>query len=270
MARLNLFLKGNGDLHDTLHSCRIGGKLVWNGVNEVLRDSHPNTLIRLRHETWTHSAALLEAAGAPPPELVQRGLPLGVYTAASQFSTALFDSPADAIILSVQPDITSGLFRHRESGYLLFPYGCEHWPQADQLWLKKNFQRMDLIRPEGTLENFIAIIDRLRATSAAPILVFNVSPIVPGETTHCFQGLDETLSTRIKKFNLALIELSARTGVSIIDVEAIIARAGAQTHKLDAMHLTPAGHRLVAEEVVRVLNELGVFDAEAEVACTAA
>jgi lysophospholipase L1-like esterase len=87
-----------------------------------------------------------------------------------------------------------------------------------------------------------------------------MSPIVPGETIHCHQGMDQSYSTRIRRFNLGLIELSEATGVSIIDVDSLVARKGADALKLDAIHLTPPGYQLIAEEVVRVLEDLGVLN----------
>jgi lysophospholipase L1-like esterase len=107
--------------------------------------------------------------------------------------------------------------------------------------------------------NFAGIIERIRSRSTAPILVYNISAVVPGEAVHAHQGLGDILSTRIRRFNLALIELSEATGVSIIDVDTVLARAGAERLKLDAVHLTPDGCRLVAEEVVRVIEDLGLL-----------
>jgi lysophospholipase L1-like esterase len=54
--------------------------------------------------------------------------------------------------------------------------------------------------------------------------------------------------------------LSEETGVSIVDVDTIVARHGADALKIDAMHLTPEGYKLVAREVVRVLDDLGLFE----------
>lgn len=270
MPRFNLFVKGNVDVHDTLHSCRIGGEMLWNGINEVLRASYPDTLIRIKHETWTRSDALLAASGAPPSELAERNLSLGMYSAASQFSTAVFETAADAIVLSVQPDIATGLTRHRADGFLFYPYGFDGWSESDKAWLRKNYIRTAPLTCEEMIGNFTAIVERIRKATTAPILIFNMSPIVSGETVHCFQGLGETFSTRVRRFNLGLIELSDITGVSIIDVDTIIARAGAQTHKIDAVHLTPTGYRLVAEEVVRVLADLDILEAKPGEACAAA
>ena len=112
------------------------------------------------------------------------------------------------------------------------------------------------------MQNLAAIVERIRQTRDVPILVYNLSPVIPGDFVHCYLGLDETYATRIRRFNLALIELSQAIGISIVDLEAIVARHGADTLKLDAMHLTAEGYRRVAEEVVRILNDLGVFDDE--------
>jgi hypothetical protein len=62
VKRLTLFVKGNVDVRDSLHFCRIGGELVWNGINEVLREHR----VKSKHETWTRSDALLECAGTVP------------------------------------------------------------------------------------------------------------------------------------------------------------------------------------------------------------
>ncbi|HEY5410217.1 MAG TPA: hypothetical protein VIJ94_05760, partial [Caulobacteraceae bacterium] len=70
----------------------------------------------------------------------------------------------------------------------------------------------------------------------------------------------DSLAVRIRRFNLMLMDLSRQTGVSIVDVDSIVAKAGADRVKLDFNHLTGEGNRLVAEEVVRVLEDYGLFD----------
>jgi hypothetical protein len=264
-----MFAKGNLDVHDSLHSCVIAGQLCWNGVNEVVRRRHPGALIRLKHETCNRSDALVRAQGVTPPELLDRPLGLGVYPAASQFSAGLFETDADVIVLSIQPDIGTGLFRHRRSGFLFYPNDLAHWPASDRAWLKDEFEPTGMLDVSESMANLSAIVERIRTRSEAPILVFNLSPIVPGETVHCHQGLGETVATRIRRFNLALIDLSEQTGISIIDVDSVLARAGADRLKLDAIHLSPEGYRLIAEEVVRVLEDLGLFAME-DVECAPA
>jgi hypothetical protein len=257
VTRQTIFAKGNVDLRDTLHSLKMDGALLWNGLNEILRSRHPATVIRLRHETWTRSDALLEADGTVPQILSERALPLGAYPLESQFSQAVFDSDAGAIIFSIQPDLNSTLVRHRREGFLFYPSGWRSWTASDQAWLRENFTPVPPLEVATSMGNFARIIARIRARSNAAILIYNISSAVPGERVHAYDGLDEILSTRIRRFNLGLIEVSQQTGISIIDVDTITARAGADRTKYDALHLTSDGCRVVAEEVVRVLDDLG-------------
>jgi hypothetical protein len=262
MGRLTFFVKGNVDVHDSLHSCRIGGNLVWNGINEVFRVRRPGSIVRMKHETWTRSDALLRSDGTVPPMLSSRQLPLGVYAASSQFSLALFEASVDAFILSIQPDVSTLLVKHHEEGFLLYPNESEKWSAGDKHWLRTDFDPMGHVELDESMANLGSIIKRIRTRSAAPILVYNMSPIIPGESIHCHRGLGEAFSTRIRRFNLGLIKLSEETGVSIVDVDSLMARNGADSLKLDAVHLKPAGYRLVAEEVVRVLEDTGALDAD--------
>ena len=73
--------------------------------------------------------ASTEAQGFAP-------LPLATHGISAQFSTTLFDTPADAYILSVQPDINTALVRTRATGALFHPYGLEQWPRDDVAWLR--------------------------------------------------------------------------------------------------------------------------------------
>jgi hypothetical protein len=255
--RLTLFAKGNNDVRDSLHSLRIGGEVRWNGINEVVRARFPGTLVRVRHEVWTRSDALLAADGRVPAELAAWPLPLSPHTPAVQFSDALFATDADAIVLSIQPDLVTHLSAHRRDGYLFYPHNWLTWPAADKARLAADFAAAPLLDADASMRNFARIVARIRERSAAPILIYNLSAVVPGDTVHCHLGLGEILSTRIRRFNLGLADLSARTGISVIDVDAVLARAGAARLKLDALHVTPEGQRLVAEEVVRVLEDLG-------------
>jgi hypothetical protein len=261
LGRLTIFAKGNLDVRDSLHSLRLGPTLAWNGVNEVLRAGYPTTVARVSHETWTRSDALLEVSGTIPPALAERGLALGAFPAASQFSRAVFETRADAVVLSVQPDLSITLLRHRRDGFLFFPSDWRSWRPEDRAWLRESFVTEGLLDVASSMANFARIIARIREGSGAPILVYNISSVVPGESIHAHDGMGDILSTRIRRFNLGLIELSQQTGISIIDVDAIVARAGADRLKFDHLHLTGEGCRAVAEEVVRVLNDLGCLPA---------
>lgn len=262
MRRIKLFLKGNVDLHDSLHSCKVGGQRLWNGINEALRSSHPSVNARIIHETWTRSDALLAATGFVPEVIAGRQLPLGFYPAPSQFSRAVFSTDADAIILSLQPDVASGMLRHRRDGFFFYPAEQDTWPAADRAWLKADFDSIGHLAFAASMSALGQIIDAIQQKTAAPILIYNLSPVIPGDAVHCYLGLDETLANRIRRFNLGLVELSQTKGISIVDVETLVARHGADRLKIDGVHLTAQGYRLVAQEVVRVLDDLDFLQAE--------
>jgi lysophospholipase L1-like esterase len=158
------------------------------------------------------------------------------------------------------PDAATCLLKHRRSGFLFYPGETAGWSAEDRSWLKTDFESSPLMDVTSSLANLERIVDRIRSRSDAPILVYNLSPIVPGPIVHTLQGLGETFATRIRRFNLALADLSETTGISIIDVDEILARAGADRLKVDAMHLAPEAYRLIAEEVLRVMEDLGVFE----------
>jgi hypothetical protein len=262
LPRLILFAKGNLDIKDTLHSLAIGGQVLWNGINEIVRVRFPGTTIRVRHETWTRSDAVLATTGVVPATLAERQLDLAPYSLQSQFSKALFETEADAFILSLQPDITTSLFRHRVEKHFLYPSNWERWPVEDKVWLQRNFVQSAALDVDQSMRNFALIVDRIRERSNSPILVYNLSSVIPGEWVHTHEGLGEIYSTRIRRFNLALTELSQRAGISIVDVDSVVARVGADRVKLDAVHLNAEGCRLVAEEVVKILEDVGTVSAE--------
>ncbi len=264
MKRVTIFAKGNVDVHDSLHSCRVGGELKWNGINELVRADHPEISLRVRHETLTRFDALAAAQSAVPQALRDQALELGTYPLESQFSNRICTAPADAVVLSILPDVASTLVRHKAGDFLFYPAETQRWTDDQRAWLTSQFEPAPLVKVEDSMASLAAVIARIREVRDVPILVYNMSAVIPGDSVHCHLGLDETYSTRIRRFNLALIELSRATGISIVDVDAVLARHGAGRLKLDVMHLHPEGYRLIAQEVARILEELGLFETEGQ------
>jgi hypothetical protein len=257
--RITLFAKGNVDLRDSLVAQRSGGAVVWNGINEVLRAQHVPATVRVRHETHIRADALAAADGIVPPVLLERPLPLGAYPLASQFSRAFFDTPADAYLLSAQADGYTVMFRHRREGFLLHAPAWREWPAPDLAWLREHFVPTGLLEPPEAVAQIGRVVARLRERTQAPVLVYNLVTVMPGDSVHCYAGLDETLATRARRINLELVELSRATGASIVDADRAIARAGTDRCLLDPLHFTPEGCRVVAQEVVRILQDLDVL-----------
>ena len=265
MRRLTIFAKGNLDVRDSLVALRRDGQTQWNGINDPIRAHFPGITVRIQHETWTRSDALLAAGDAIPPALAVRNLPLAAHPLATQFSARIFAARADAYVLTIQPDLQFDLARHRDDGHLFHAYEHWQWPAEDRRWLAEHYAPLGMLDPAASMAHLESIVTRLRAGSDAPILVYNVSAYVPGENVACHSGMEDILSTRIRTFNLALIGLSQRTGISIVDVDRLVAQHGAERLKLDIIHFTASGCQIVADEVMRLLDEHGLF-AEAEAA----
>jgi hypothetical protein len=258
VPRIRIFAKANVDVHDSLHSFRLNNELKWNGLNAAFRALKPDVTARLTHETFTRSDAVLLADGRAPDALEARHLELGAYPLASQFSDALFRTPADAFVLSIQADVTTGLMRSKTDGYLFYPSETSRWSADDRAWLKSEFTYVEPLSPDASADNILKIIERIRETSDRPILIYNVSSYVPGESLHCYEFIGTTLSSRIKQYNCNLIEISGQTGISIVDVDRLVAGEGAAGMKIDVLHLNARGYELIGREVVRILDDIGV------------
>jgi hypothetical protein len=265
---VRIFAKGNVDVRDSLQWSRVGGVVEWNGINEVLRVRHPGIFAKIRHETCTRLDLIPlpgETPLAPPAEIAQR-LPSGAHPIERQHCTAMFDAPTDVVVLSLQSAATNALVRHRRDGWLLLPDDLESWSADARGYLERECEYAGLVPVDVALARLQTLIQAIEEHLGATVLVYNLSPVSPGEHMHCWLGAEDAIGLRVRRLNLGLIELSAQLGFSIIDVERIAACAGAERIKVDLMHLTAEGWRLVAEEVVRVLEERGCLDQSAEVA----
>jgi hypothetical protein len=262
---LRIFAKGNVDVRDSLLWSRVGGVLEWNGINEVIRARHPGVLAKIKHETCTRLDLIPLPGEVPPlepPEEIARRLPSGAHPIERQQRTALFDEPADVVVFSLQSAALNALVRHRRDGWLLLPDDFESWDFESRSFLESECEYAGLAPIEVTMERLAQLVVAVEERLGAHVLVYNLSPLSPGERIHCWLGAEDSIALRVQRFNIRLAELSARLGFSIVDVDRIVACAGADRLKVDLLHLTAEGWRLVAEEVARILDERGCFDAE--------
>jgi hypothetical protein len=259
---VRIFAKGNVDVRDSLLWSRVNGVLEWNGINEILRARHPGVLARIRHETCTRLDLIPQPGEVPvePPAEMARRLPSGAHPIDRQHQTGLFDEPVDVVVLSLQSAATNALVRHRTEGWLLLPDEIESWDRESRAWLERECEYAGLADIAFTLKRLEQLILTIEARLGSHVLVYNLSPVTPGERTHCWLGAGESISLRVQRLNLGLAELSMRLGFSIVDVDRLVACAGADRLKVDLFHLTAEGWRLVAEEVVRILEERGCLD----------
>jgi len=257
VQRLTIFAKGNADVRDSLLALIEDGVARWNGINVALATRQPGWRARVIHEVSARSDVLASADGAVPAGSATFASSLGAFAAERQCSPRLYAGEADVVVLSIQADVMNRLAVHRGDGRALYPHDLDNWPTEHRARFVRDYADAPPLDSDAAMQALARVVARLHEAGDPAILIYNMSPIVPWERIHCYAGVPETLAIRIRRFNLALVELSRLTGVSIVDVDAVVARGGADRLKLDAVSLTAEGCRLVAEEVVRILVALG-------------
>ena len=255
MKRIRILAKGNVDIHDSLVFSRVDGQLVWNGINELTK--HTGIRARVRHQTMSRSDILLQGTRDIPPELFS--IENGPYTFSSQLQSTFFEEAAksDIVALSIQADLMNAGQRHNDSGTVFYANPPSFASEAHT----QRFTPISFLAADEAAKHWAEVVLRIRKDSDALIVMFNVSTWIPGENAYSLFGTDETLFERMIKFNLALYELSRTYDVALVDVDRVIAGAGAAEHKIDFIHYTANGHKRIAQEFWRVIEHEGALDA---------
>lgn len=94
----------------------------------------------------------------------------------------------------------------------------------------------------------------------AHVVAFNMATGDPDGHQHTFVDGEEPFLIRAHKLNLALIELSYAHGISVIDVDRVVAELGAAAHVLGRASYSAEAIVAIQEEFVRVLGDIGFFE----------
>jgi hypothetical protein len=179
------------------------------------------------------------------------------------FASRLFVEPPDAVVLALRPNVTDVAWRHREHGYLVSPAPDwpARWSDARRSWFSECFEPLGRLEPREFEDQLALLVAAIRATSAAAVLVVNCSSFDPADSRFAYRGLaDDSLSLRVHRFNLGLLEVSGREGVSIVDADRILGEMGAGRHVLAPFRYSIEGWQAVGRECLRILDELGVHE----------
>jgi hypothetical protein len=260
---LRLFLKGNADLSRSLLEPCEGKPRFKAGLLKHLSERYETPFcVEAWHEPCGRSDLLLQEleGRTAPPEL--EALQLGVGASAFAQRTKLWDLASDVVVFSLQPEVAHPLWRHRQSGYLVYapPRWQERATQEQQQRFSELFSPAGLLGVEQFKENFGRLINAVRERLDAHVVVFNCSSIDPENHIYNYHGREDDLSLRIHKFGLALIELSIQEGISVIDVDRQIAEMGCHRHVVSACHYSEEAYEAIGREFVRVLEDIGFFE----------
>jgi hypothetical protein len=92
------------------------------------------------------------------------------------------------------------------------------------------------------------------------VIALNASTVHPGDAVSCYSGVGPTPGLTAHAIDLALIGLSMDEGISVIDVDRVIAELGGDEHVLDACAYSVAACEAIRDELVEVLADYGFFE----------
>jgi hypothetical protein len=175
--------------------------------------------------------------------------------------------PKSVVVLSIGPDLTRVLYGDREHGILVDP-GAAWVDQpmnkvladlAAAPWFRTEFVNLGRIAVEAFAANFGRVISELQQRGAH-VLVYNFLCVEPRSTTHTYQFVANPMAIRRREFALALVELSRTLDFSIVDVDRCLKRVGI-LNQVDWGHVHPEHHPVLAQEVMRILQDREVLAA---------
>lgn len=259
---LRLFLKGNNDLVEALCPQAQATGAEASGLRHFIRRKYGDAFaIEILHEPCGRSDLLLQHLGddggpPPPSDPIDEAMSLDPHTRLGQ-------ADPDVIVLSLQPEVAHTLWRHRRDGFLLFPAPDweQVWPAAQREGLRANYAPVAPLSAEQFKATFTRLVRTIKARLDAHVLVFNCSTIDPADQVHNYHGLEDTLAVRVHRFNLALYQISTEEGISIIDVDRLVAELGADRHVVKGLHYSAEAYRAIGQECFRVLEDIGFFEA---------
>ena len=261
---LHIFLKGNDDLKDSFLSHVDGGGKLDHGLRGLVHDKYGGAFsIEIIHEPCGRSDLLLQQLDmvAVPEELTRHGAD-DHGELAVPFHSRIFAEKTDVAVFSLQPEITHSLWQHRQEGYLFYPPPRweEEWPAPRKQWFQERFRAIGLLDVKQFQANFARLIREIKERIGAHIIVCNCSTYDPEDQTTNYRKVEETMPLRSQKFNLALMEMSILEGISIIDVDRLIAELGGEKHVQKLFSYSTEACQAICREFVRVLEDIGFFE----------
>jgi hypothetical protein len=220
----------------------------------------------------------LEGHGNPPAEAL-REAEERLSLKNGYFSARLFDPtftidfkegkttfPKTVVVLSIAPDYSRTLYRHKEHGFMVDPGGFWLDQSMENVlgdldrvaWFKKNFQNIGRLTPDQVASSFGTLVRRVQQDVGAHVLVFSLLTVDPSDPIHSYRLAPKADTTRRREFAVALAELSAELDFDIVDIDRIL-KLGGVTEQVDYEHFTQAQFAPIGAEGYRILKEREIF-----------
>lgn len=117
---------------------------------------------------------------------------------------------------------------------------------------------------EGPARGFGALVEdvsrRLKEGTGAHGVLVNGSTLDPTDPTFDYSGAPETARERIRRLNLACFMASMAEGVSVVDVDRIVADLGGEGHVRGPLDYSPELRERIRVELARIMDDIGFFE----------
>lgn len=113
--------------------------------------------------------------------------------------------------------------------------------------------------PDGFLGAMERVVKRFKDDEIY-VVFLNASTIDPTVTISNYHDQPDPFTRRAQQVDLALLQLSIREGVSIIDADRILAEMGAADHVAGPLEYSAAANAALAAEALRILEDYGFFE----------
>lgn len=105
------------------------------------------------------------------------------------------------------------------------------------------------------------VVHLIKEKLGSHIIVLNGSSVDPSGKVASYHGLDrEPLELRTHRYNLAVMHVSFQEGISIIDVDRLVAELGAERVVRGFLEYEPQAALAICHELARVVEDYGFFD----------
>jgi hypothetical protein len=255
---LRLALFETPDIVDGLFSREDEGHHLDKGIEAMVREMHDGAFqFELETVPPLRSDVLLQQLeGKSAPAALGE---LGV----EPVLTPIFDDSTDVIVFSIEPDVThTEIWMHRDGDYLVDLSGTsiDTWTEVQREALASGWVRADHGDKGRYQQNLLSVVRALKERTSAHLIAFNGSNLDPTDSTMNYAQVPETVSERIRRLNLALLNVSIEEGISIVDVDRIVAESGGNRRVKGALRYSADVSAAICREFLRIIEDIGFFE----------
>lgn len=163
---------------------------------------------------------------------------------------------AGTLLAALESDTTGGFPTsiRREAPDILVLSTDADLEHADVPWDDGGFA-------DRVVSDMLAAIRIVKSEIGSHVLLLNCSSLAPDERISNYSEIPvQPHSLLAHRLNLAVMQLSFEEGVSIVDVDRLIAEVGGEEHVEAPLDYSPVACRAIAEEWVRIAADYGFFD----------